>query len=130
MQGVLWLNICVLLCYECSLSQIIPFYGKGKFIHKSGHDIVFNLSSKVAMVSDVKIIVQSEPPSWRHEKVFEIGQFIFKQGKDPLVVGTPFASRMFQEIENGMSPLIVYRDPADGRDLISVLLSRLNFVKV
>ena len=113
--------------YECSLSQTIPFYGEAKFIHKSGHDVVFNLSNKTPMVSDVKVIIQSEPPSWRNDKVFEIGQFVFKQGKSPLLVAAPFASRMLQEVENGMSPLVVYQDLADGRDLISVLLSPVNF---
>lgn len=113
--------------YECSLSQTIPFYGEAKFLHKSGHDVVFNLTNKTPMVSDVNVIIQSEPPSWRNDKVFEIGQFVFKQGKSPLSIEAPFASRMFQEVENGMSPLVVYRDLADGRDLISVLLSPVNF---
>ena len=113
--------------FECSLSQTIPFYGEGKFIHKSGRDVVFNLLSKVAMISDVNIIIQSEPPSWRNGKVFTIGQFVFQQGKEPLVIGTPFASRMLQEIENGMSPQVIYRDLADGRDIISVLLSPIKF---
>ncbi len=113
--------------YECSLSQLIPFYGEAAFIHKSGRNVVFNLSSNKLMMSDVQVIVQSEPPSWRHDKVFEIGRFIFKQGHNPLVVETPYASRMLQEVENGMSPLVLYRDLADGRDLISVLLSPVNF---
>jgi len=111
--------------FECSLSQTIPFYGEGKFIHKSGREVVFHLLSNELITSDVNVIIQSEPPSWRHKKVFEIGQFIFKQGSDPLVVQYPYASRMLQEVENGMSPIVVYRDLADGRDLISVLLSPL-----
>lgn len=113
--------------YECSLSQSIPLYGEAKFIHKSGHDVIFHLSSKMQMVSDVNVIVQSEPPSWRNDKVFEIGRFVFERGKNPLLVDSPFASRMFQEVENGMSPLVTYRDLADGRDLISVLLSPIKF---
>lgn len=113
--------------YECSLSQTIPFYGKGEFTHKSGRNVVFNLFSNEAMMSDAKVIIQSEPPSWRHDKVFEIGRFIIKQGHNPLVIETPYASRILQEVENGMSPIVLYRDLADGRDLISVYLSPVNF---
>ncbi|MCU7834063.1 MAG: OmpA family protein [gamma proteobacterium symbiont of Taylorina sp.] len=113
--------------YECILSQTIPFYGEGKFIHRSGNGIIFNLISDKLMVSDVRVVLQSEPPAWRHEEVFEIGEFIFEQGTEPLVIQPPYASRIFQEVENGMSPLVIYRDLADGRDLISVLLSPINF---
>jgi len=113
--------------HECTLSQTIPFYGEAKFIHKSGNEIVFSLSSDQLMVSDVRVILQSEPPAWRHEEVFAIGEFIFNQGTEPLNIESPYASGMFQEIENGMSPLVIYRDLADGRDLISVLLSPINF---
>ncbi|MCN4144451.1 MAG: hypothetical protein LC437_05100 [Thiohalomonas sp.] len=31
--------------HECTLSQIIPFYAEGKFIHKSGHKVKFDLFS-------------------------------------------------------------------------------------
>lgn len=113
--------------YECSLSQTIPFYGEGEFIHKSGRNVVFNLFSNEALMSNAKVIIQSEPPSWRHDKVFEIGRFILKQGHNPLVIETPYASRMLQEVENGMSPIVLYRDLTDDRDLISIFLSPINF---
>ncbi len=117
--------------YECSLSQIIPFYGEGKFIHRSGHKVEFNLLSDEPVMDDnVKIIVQSEPPAWRHDDtVFEIGQFEFERGHNPLIVDSPYASRMFQQVENGMSPVVIYRDMADGRDIIVVMLSPIKFRK-
>ena len=117
--------------HECGLSQIIPFYGEGKFIHKSGHKVKFDLlSDEPVMTDNVQILVQSEPPSWRHDdKVFEIGQFNFKRGHNPLIVQSPYASRMLQQVENGMSPVIIYRDMADGRDIIAVMLSPINFRK-
>ena len=60
--------------YECTLSQMIPFYGEAKFIHKSGHKVKFNLfSDEPVMDDDVKIVLQSEPPAWRYDdNVFEI----------------------------------------------------------
>lgn len=117
--------------HECVLSQMIPFYGEGKFIHKSGHKVKFELlSDEPVMTDNVQIVVQSEPPSWRHDdKVFEIGQFNFERGHNPLIVKSPYASRMLQQVENGMSPVIIYRDMADGRDIIAVMLSPINFRK-
>ncbi len=117
--------------YECSLSQKIPFYGEGKFIHKSGHKVKFNLFSDTPVMDDnVRIIVQSEPPPWRHDDtVFEIGQFEFERGHNPLIVESPYASRMFQQVENGMSPVVIYRDMADGRDIVVVMLSPIKFRK-
>lgn len=113
----------------CTLSQIIPFYGEGKFIHKSGHKVKFDLlSDKPVQDDNVRIIVQSEPPSWRHDDtVFEIGQFDFVRGHNPLIVQSPHASRMLQQVENGMTPVVIYRDMADGRDIIAVMLSPINF---
>ena len=115
--------------YECTLSQMIPFYGEGKFIRKSGHNVAFQLFSDDAVLKDdARIVLQSEPPSWRHDdKVFEIGQFNFEHGHNPLDIKTHHASRMFQQVENGMSPVIIYRDLADGRDMIAVMLSPINF---
>lgn len=114
---------------ECILSQMIPFYGEGKFIHKSGHKVKFHLLSDEPVMDDnVKIIVQSEPPTWRHDdSVFQIGQFDFERGHNPLIVKSPYASRMFQQVENGMSPVVIYRDMADGRDIVAVMLSPINF---
>ncbi|MCU7940450.1 MAG: OmpA family protein [gamma proteobacterium symbiont of Bathyaustriella thionipta] len=115
--------------HQCTLSQMIPYYGEGQFIHKSGHKVTFNLfSDEPVMDDDVTIVIQSEPPAWRHDdKVFEIGKFDFERGHNPLIVQSPYASRMFQQVENGMSPVVVYRDMADGRDIIAVMLSPINF---
>jgi len=116
--------------FKCALSQTIPFYGEGQFVHKSGHKVMFNLLSDMPVQDDnVKIIIQSEPPSWRHDEVFEIGRYDFDRGHSPLVVQSPHASRMIQQVENGMSPVVIYRDMADGRDIIAVMLSPINFRK-
>ena len=117
--------------YQCVLSQIIPFYGEGQFIHKSGHKVEFSLfSDKPVQNDNVQIIVQSEPPSWRHDdNIFQIGQYDFERGHNPLIVTSPQASRMLQQVENGMSPVIIYRDMADGRDIVAVMLSPVNFRK-
>ena len=116
--------------HQCELTQVIPFYGEGKFIHKSGHKVVFNLFSDNPVMDDARVIVQSEPPSWRHDDtVFEIARFDFERGHNPLTVKNPYASRMFQQVENGMSPVVLYRDLADGRDIIAVMLSPVNFRK-
>ena len=118
--------------YECGLSQTIPFYGKGIFTHKSGHKVKFDLLSDEPVMDDnVRIVLRSETPPWRHDDntVFEIGQFVFERGHNPLVVPSPFASRMLQQVENGMSPVVIYRDMADGRDIIAVMLSPVNFRK-
>jgi len=114
--------------YQCRLSQRIPFYGTGMFEHKSGHRVIFKLLTDEAIIDNVNIIVQSEPPSWRHDDtVFEIGQFKFEHGHKPLIIPSPYASRMLQQIENGMSPVVIYRDMADQRDLISIRLSPVHF---
>lgn len=117
--------------YECTLSQDIPFFGKASFVHKSGRNVKFNLfSDEPVLKDDVAIVIQSEPPSWRHDdRIFEIGKFKLERGHNPLIVKSPHASRMLQQVENGMSPVVIYRDLADGRDIIAVMLSPINFRK-
>ncbi len=117
--------------YECSLWQKIPFYGEGRFTHQSGHEVRFDLYSDTPVMQDARVILQSEPPPWRHDDtVFEIAKLDFSSGHNPLTVNHPYASRMFQQLENGMSPVIIYRDLADGRDIIAVMLSPIHFRKV
>jgi outer membrane protein OmpA-like peptidoglycan-associated protein len=116
--------------YECTLSQTIPFYGEGKFIRKSGHKVRFQLFSDDPVMDDTRLVIQSEPPSWRYDDtVFEIGRFDIRRGHNPVDVKSPYAGRMFQQVENGMSPVIIYRDLDDGRDIIAVMLSPINFRK-
>lgn len=116
--------------HECVLTQTIPYYGEAKFIHKSGHKVAFDLFSDKPVMDDAKVIVQSEPPPWRHDDtVFEIVKLDFEHGHNPLKVKSPYASRMLQQIENGMSPVVIYRDLADARDIIAVALSPVNFRK-
>lgn len=116
--------------YECALTQIIPYYGEAKFTHKSGHKVAFDLYSDKPVMDDAKVIVQSEPPPWRHDDtVFEIVKLDFERGHNPLKVKSPYASRMLQQIENGMSPVVIYRDLADARDIIAVMMSPVKFRK-
>ncbi len=91
--------------YECTLWQKIPFYGEGRFTHQSGYEVRFDLYSDTPVMQDARVILQSEPPPWRHDDtVFEIAKLDFSSGHNPLTVNHPYSSRMFQQLENGMSP--------------------------
>jgi len=116
--------------YECVLKQQVPFYGEVVFLRKAGQEMKFELRSEELFLKNSKIKIMSEPAPWRHDsQPFEIGQFVLQTGHKPLKVSSPFASRMFQQVENGMAPAITYRDVADQRDLISVSISPVRFRK-
>jgi len=116
--------------YKCLLKQKVPYYGEVVFLRNAGQEMKFELRSDELYLKNSKIKIMSEPAPWRHDsKTFEIGQFVLQTGHKPLKVNSPYASRMFQQVENGMAPAITYRDVADQRDLIMVSISPVRFRK-
>lgn len=116
--------------YVCEMKQQIPYYGEVVFLRKAGQEMKFELRSEELFLKNSKIKIMSEPAPWRHDsEPFEIGRFELQTGHKPLKVNSPYASRMFQQVENGMAPAISYRDVADQRDLIVVSISPVRFRK-
>ncbi len=114
----------------CLLKQKIPYYGEVMFSRKSGRDILFELTSQELVLKETDIVIMAEPAPWRSNiQSFEIGSFKLTKGHKPLTVHSPYASRMFQHLENGMMPTITYRDSADQRDLITIAISPMHFRK-
>ncbi len=114
----------------CKLKQTIPFYGEVTFIHKSGNDMLFELSSLDLLMQNTRVSIIAEPAPWRHDAMsFEIGTYVIEQGHELLKVKSPHASRMFQQLENGMVTTLRYSDLADQRDVIELSVSPLHFRK-
>jgi sodium-type flagellar protein MotY len=114
----------------CLIKQKIPYYGEVIFTRKSGQEMLFELTSEELFLKQTQVIIMAEPAPWRQNvQSFEIGSFTLTQGHKPLTAQSPYASRMFQHIENGMMPTITYRDVADKRDLISIAISPMQFRK-
>ncbi len=112
----------------CRIKQLIPNYGEAIFTRKSGREMIFELTSNELFLKETQIIIMAEPAPWRQNELsFEIGSFTLKEGHKPLTAGYPYASRMFQQIENGMMPTITYRDVADHRDIITIAISPIKF---
>jgi len=116
--------------YKCLLKQKIPYYGEVIFLRKAGQEMKFELHSQELYLKNSKITIMSEPAPWRHDsKPFEIGEFVLQTGHKPLKVNGPYASRMFQQVENGQAPAIIYKDVADKRDTLIVSISPVRFRK-
>lgn len=106
----------------CRIKQKIPNYGEAIFTRKSGHEMLFELTSKELFLNKTQIIIMAEPAPWRQNVVsFKIGSFELKKGHKPLIAKHPYASRMFQHIENGMMPTITYRDVTDRSILLALI---------
>lgn len=111
---------------SCRLTHDIPFYGQAEFHQADGQPLAFRLHVERLPERLEVARVRSVPPPWKHGvPIRDLGEFRLLSSLDPLEFERALALRLLYELQAGMYPTISYRDLADGRDEVEVLLSSL-----
>lgn len=116
---------------KCELVHPIPSYGEAIFIHSSGGELAFKLQVDQPPVSDSVALLYSAPPFWKPGIVKrELSRSPLLKGSTPVYFTRPVALRMLYELEQGMQPMLFYRDWADASEDVTVAVSTVNFRNV
>lgn len=111
---------------ECRLVQKIPFYGRAEFYQADGQPLAFRLYVNRLPERIAVAHILSVPPPWKHDaRPRDLGRARLLASLNPLEFERALALRLLYELQEGMYPAIRYRDLADGRDQVEVLLSSL-----
>lgn len=113
---------------QCSLSQIIPGYGKATFQHRALHAMEFRVSSNYTPRKAGQALLFIAPPDWKKyasKKV--LGRVPLNPQKDTIVVPDDWAHRMALELREGMEAVWTHADWADGQDLITAKVLPISF---
>ena len=113
---------------NCSLSQMIPGYGKAVFSRSPKSGLNFKMYVKQpANRADIAQL-SSHPPQWKHfTRARDLGSVPVIKGNIPFYLGELSTERLLAELEEGMSPTFVYSDWVDGSDEVTVKLTAINF---
>jgi len=113
---------------HCSLTHAIPRFGRARFEQHSGQRLKFSLLVDQPPVRDQTAHIRSEVPPWKRQGMArDLGNFPLRQGKKPLDIPRDQALRIYQELEQGMQPVIEFDDWGDGRDRVAVTLMPVRF---
>jgi len=116
---------------QCSLTHVIPRFGRARFEQHAGKRLTFSLQVEQPPVRDQQAHIRSETPPWRHDGgTRDLGAFSLKQGKRPLSIPRDQALRLYYELEQGMQPVIEFSDWGDGRDQVRITLMPVRFREV
>ena len=113
---------------SCRLSQEIPRFGSARFTSRAGGglSLSFRLEREPARKRRMARL-QAVPPPWKHKSGnVEIAKTTLSTGSTPVTFGRDAALRTLYELEKGMSPRLTFKDWADARDRITVMLSAVN----
>ena len=116
---------------QCTLEHPIPRYGQAHFEARASKQINldFILQSKQAMPKTSIATLKSVPPAWRpghHPE--KIDTVKFHQQFDGYVTRQS-AWRMLNELESGQYPTFYFKDWYNNKQITSVGLSSINFIK-
>ncbi len=112
---------------NCSLSQVIPYYGEARFVRRAGGKLTFYIDvlNRPRDAGVAKVV--SVAPAWRHDRESrELGQISYSVSGSPFTYSEIMAERLLLELQQGMFPTFSYQDWADGRDYVQVALSAVN----
>ena len=112
---------------RCELNQIIPYYGKGRFVISEGGEMSFKANTHTPMVRDGTVSLMSMPPFWRLSEIKELGQSTLSKGHMPFHITGEMAARMLYELDSGMQPTFKYKDNYDDKLDVLVSLSSARF---
>ncbi|WP_297526943.1 OmpA family protein [Thiohalobacter sp.] len=116
---------------ECGLVHDIPRLGRVRFHQRSGRPLEFTLG--VALSPDRHDVarVAAVPPPWKHDAMpRELGTLRIDRSVQPIHAGRTLARRLLMELEQGMFTEFHYRDWADARDEVTVVVSPVRFREV
>ncbi|VAW77913.1 hypothetical protein MNBD_GAMMA15-346 [hydrothermal vent metagenome] len=113
---------------HCSLTHKIPRFGHVRFEQYSGQRLKFTLMVEQPLVRDQTAHITSEVPAWWNDgEQRDLGEFSLKKGKMPLSIPRDQALRLYYELEQGMQPVIEFKDWGDGKDIVQVRLLPVRF---
>lgn len=113
---------------RCTMTHDIPRFGRARFEQKSGRRIQFSLLVDQPPVEDGKARIHVKALPWAHGQSGRVlGEFSLHKGKTPLEVPREQALRIYDELENGMKPVIEFSDWGDARDDVQVSLLPVRF---
>jgi len=112
---------------SCELSQMIPYYGKGRFVISAGGEMSFMTYTHTAMVRDGAVSVMSMSPFWRASEAKELGQSVLSRGHMPFHITGELVGRILYELDAGMQPTFKYKDNYDDKLDVLVSLSSVRF---
>ncbi|MFQ5644877.1 MAG: OmpA family protein [Thiogranum sp.] len=113
---------------QCTLTHAIPQFGRARFEQVSGRRLQFSLQVDQPPVKDHKASLYFEAPAWNHAADrYVLGSVTLKQGKTPLQMSHDQAMRIYQELENGMQPVIEFSSRSDGQEQVRVALLPVRF---
>lgn len=115
---------------ECRLQHDIPGYGQAIFRHKAMKPMEFSLSVQQAPHQPNQVVLFSEPPSWKvYAEGSQIGRLPLNPQQHAVVMPEDWARRLVAELSEGMQAVLRHPDWVDGRDMVTVSISPLNFRK-
>ncbi|MCF6256268.1 MAG: OmpA family protein [Gammaproteobacteria bacterium] len=117
---------------HCTLSHDIPLYGTATFTQTAGRKLEFKLTAKrQASRNRDRAHLRSLPPEWKHQtSVVDLGEIPIHKGNTPFQLQEDLSRRMLAELQKGMFPTFSYRDWADARDEVTVVLPGINIKPV
>jgi len=109
---------------HCTLSHEIPLYGTATFTQTAGHKLEFRLTAKrQASRNRDRAHLRSLPPEWKHQtSAVDLGEIPIHKGNTPFQLQEDLSRRILVELQKGMFPTFSYRDWADARDEVIVVL--------
>lgn len=109
----------------CHLRGEIPGYGAAQFSQLANRQTSFRLLPyQVQGSAEVRLL--SAPPPWRHGAAPEFLATLHQQpGVAGLQMNQTLSQRLLQELSAGMSPMLVFAEPAQAR--VVLFLSPFQF---
>ena len=115
--------------FHCQLAQPIPQYGEARFEVHAGGELHFALEPRIraahrADTGDLSL----RAPAWMQGRAPEpLGRISLEDGRLPVWLGEPLASRLRQGLEQGMFPTLEYAVEAGQSREIRVGVAPVGF---
>lgn len=112
----------------CRLEHDVPRFGVARFEQLSGRRLEFVLAALQPPVVAETARLVSRAPAWKPGfPDRDLGAVRLEAGQTPLRVPRTLALRLYYELEQGMSPTLVFNDWGDGHDRVEVSLLPVRF---
>ncbi len=113
---------------QCALTHRIPQLGRARFEQVSGHQLQFSLQLDQPQPDDDRASLYFEAPAWNHAADQQVlGSFALKKGRTPLRVPRDQAMQIYQQLENGMQPVIEFGSAGERQERVRVALLPVRF---
>ncbi|PCH61752.1 MAG: hypothetical protein COC19_04320 [SAR86 cluster bacterium] len=117
--------------FECSLSQLIPGYGKVGFYHQAGEELQFRFVADNNVMRVGQVALGSIPPAWKHRvKQRNLGYAQLNDGPTAIVLDAPMAKKLMSELQFGMTPEVVGAADFDAEVEVKIQISPFKFANV